>query len=336
MTRIARLSFIVVIAVAAVFAQETFRNPALEQNSEFEQAFNRARQLARQGDYEAAIRELQNAAKLKNGQCAECFRMIGHYYFQAEKYKDAVTAFRQSLAAGTDKEADVHNWIGVGLYQQNDKKLFAEAAAAFRRAIELSGDRFPKAHYNLGYTLIRMGREEEGIAELKTYLEKEPSAPEASQVRMVIANPRLASETLASGFKVKSLAGEELSLERFRGKVVLLDFWATWCKPCVFEMPNVKNIWKKYSADQFIIVGVSLDRSESALRSYIEKEEIGWPQYFDGQGWNNRVSKLYNVHSIPHTVLIDHEGVVRAVGLRGGGLSSKIGDLIKKIPRQNQ
>jgi hypothetical protein len=103
----------------------------------------------------------------------------------------------------------------------------------------------------------------------------------------------------------------------------------------MYEMPEVKRIWKKYSASEFIIIGISLDTNERAIRAYLEKESIGWPQYFDGLGWNNKVASLYDVHSIPHTVLIDHEGIVRGVGLRGGSLSSKIGDLLKKIPKEN-
>lgn len=194
----------------------------------------------------------------------------------------------------------------------------------------MSGYRLEKAHYNLGCTLIRLGREEEGVAELKKYLELAPSAPDASQARAIIANPRLASETLAVEFRVRSIAGDELSLEKYKGKVVLLDFWATWCKPCMFEMPDIKKLWKKYKADQFIIIGISLDKNEQALRSYIEREGIEWPQCFDGGG---KIARLYNARSIPYTVLIDHEGVVRAVRVRGGALSGKVGDLLKKIPK---
>ncbi|HEY7545233.1 MAG TPA: redoxin domain-containing protein, partial [Blastocatellia bacterium] len=270
MKNIARFCLLLIVGVMLVgfsLAQETFKNPALEQDSEFERAFARARALAREGKTEEAIKEFKKAADLKNGQCADCFRFIGQVYFRAAKYKEAATAFRQALALKTDKEADTCNALGVALYQQNDKKLYEEAATAFRRAIELSNDQMPRVHYNLGYTLIKMDRQDEGVAELKKYLEIAPSASDAPQVRAVIANPRLAFETLPVEFRVKSIAGDELSLEKFRGKVVLLDFWATWCGPCMFEMPEVKRIWKKYSASEFIIIGISLDSNERALRS---------------------------------------------------------------------
>jgi thiol-disulfide isomerase/thioredoxin len=186
-----------------------------------------------------------------------------------------------------------------------------------------------KAHYNLGYALIKAGREEEGVAALSRYLEVNPSANDASAVRAVMANPKLAKEKFAVGFKVTSHTGDELSLEKLKGKVVLLDFWAVWCGPCRRDMPEVKKIWKKYNGDSFILIGINLDKSEQVFEDYIKQEEIAWPQYFDGLGWDNKVSRLYNVHAIPHTVLIDHEGIIRAVGLRGGALSNKIGDMLK-------
>ena len=100
------------------------------------------------------------------------------------------------------------------------------------------------------------------------------------------------------------LQGERRQVGEWRGKVLVVNFWATWCKPCMFEMPEVKNIWKKYKSDQFIIIGVSLDNNESELRSYLEREGITWPQYFDGKYWNNDIAVSYGVKSIPATFLV--------------------------------
>jgi thiol-disulfide isomerase/thioredoxin len=150
----------------------------------------------------------------------------------------------------------------------------------------------------------------------------------------MIANPKFVGEPFARGFNVKSSAGEELSLEKFKGKVVLLDFWAAWCGPCRIEMPEVKKIWKKYGGDQFVIVGVNLDSNRAAFEAYMKQEGLAWPQYYDGLGWSNKIARLYGVSGIPHTILIDREGIIRGVGLRGGGLSSKIGELLKKAEKK--
>jgi peroxiredoxin len=197
--------------------------------------------------------------------------------------------------------------------------------------IEIAGEKYPKAFYNLGFALIKAGKEKEGVESLKKYVVIEPNSSQASAAKTIIANPKLAGEKLAIDFKVKAYSGEELSLSNLKGKVVLLDFWATWCGPCIIEMPAVKATWQKYQNDNFVIVGVSLDNSKKAFDTFIKKEGITWMQYFDGAGWDNKIARLYNVHSIPTTVLIDHQGVIRAVGLRGQQLYKKIGDLLGQI-----
>lgn len=323
---------IVMISTASAFAQDTFRNPAME-DDEFGKVFSNARALARGGDPEAAIKEFQNAANLKNGQCADCFRLIGQIYLQMEKYNESAAAFRQALALKPPNEAELNNALGVALYQLGDNKSFEAAAAAFRRAVELSEGRLAKAQYNLGRTLLNLGKQEEGLATLKAYIEANPSTPDAEQARRLISKPALAGLNLAPDFKVTSLKGEQLSLEKYRGKIILLDFWATWCGPCIYEMPELKKIWKKYGGDNFVIIGISLDNSRNSLESYIEREGITWPQHFEGRSGGN-VSMTYGVQGIPHTVLIDQDGAIQAVGLRGGRLSGKIGDLVKQIQKQ--
>lgn len=312
-----------------VATQDGFHNPALETSEEFKQTFRRASELARR-DPDAAIDEFKKAAKLRGDRCPECFQSIAQIYFRLGKYKDAAATFRQAAELKPANEADLYNGLGVSLFLLKDKKLYDEAVVALNRAIELSNGKLVKVYYNLGCALIKAGKEKEGVAALKTYIEAEPATTaEAEEARRMIANPKLVGEPFARAFKVKSSAGDELSLEKFQGKVVLLDFWASWCAPCRFEMPEVKKIWKKYGGEEFVIVGVNLDSNRAAFEGYMKQEGLTWPQYYDGLGWGNKISRLYGVTGIPHTVLIDRDGIIRGVGLRGGGLSSKIGELLK-------
>ncbi len=131
-------------------------------------------------------------------------------------------------------------------------------------------------------------------------------------------------------FNVKDLNGNNLSLEQYRGKVVLLDFWAVWCGPCVAEMPNVKQVYEKYRDENFQIIGISLDKSRDTLVGYLEKEGITWPQFFDGDGWKNQVAGMYGIRAIPHMYLIDGEGVVRKSDVRGRALEPAVAELIRE------
>ncbi len=309
-------------------AQEVFRNPAMEPQDEFTRTLTEGRTLARQGRSEQAIAVLLKAAAMREGKCSECFYMIGQINFQSRKFKEAAAAYRQAADLKPANEADIYNAIGVALYLQNDKQGFNDAIVALKRAIELSNGKIVMAYYNLGFALIKQGKQEEGITALKKYLELDANTPYAGQVRAIIANPALVDEKFAPAFKVKTLKGEDLSLDSLRGKIVLLDFWATWCGPCRVEMPAVKKMWQKFSAEPFVIVGVSLDRNPGSLSSYIEAEGIEWPQYHDRAG---QIAGMYGVNSIPQTFLIDQDGIIRAVGLRGGSLSNKIDELLKNL-----
>jgi len=316
------------------FGQEVSKAPATIQVDEFQQALGKGRLLARQGRNAEAIDELQRAAKLHDNKCAECFQMIGQIDFSLGNLKDAAVAFRQAAELKPPNEAEMYNVLGVVLYLQNEKELFDQAAEVLQRAIELSNGKVVKAYYNLGFALIKSGKEREGVAALKTFLDLDPDSSEASQARAVIGNTKMVDARVAQVFSVRSNTGKDLSLEKLRGKVVLLDFWASWCVPCRQEMPEIKKIWKKYGEDQFVVIGINLDSNRTAFDAYMRDEGINWPQYTDGLGWANKLARLYGVYAIPHTVLIDQDGVIQATGLRAGRLADKINDLLNRTAKQ--
>lgn len=322
-----------VSADSGVAAQEPAKT-AGEPGVEFQEALNKGRVLARQGRTEEAIAELRRAAKLRDQKCAECFQTIGQIYFQLSRLKEAAVAFRQAAELKPANEAEMYNVLGVALYLQNEKESFEQAAVALQRAIELSKGRVVKAYYNLGFALIKSGKEEEGVAALRTYLDLDPNSSEAGQARAVVANIRMVDAKVAPSFAVRSHTGEDLTLEKLRGKIVLLDFWASWCGPCRRDMPEIRKISKKYAADGFVMIGINLDSSRPSFEAYIKEEGISWQQYYDGLGWSNRIARLYRVFSIPHTVLIDQDGVIQATGLRATALADKIGELLQKLQKQ--
>lgn len=127
---------------------------------------------------------------------------------------------------------------------------------------------------------------------------------------------------------VSDHTGQPLSLDDYKGKVVLVDFWATWCGPCIAELPNVLDTYAKYHDKGFEIVGISLDSDEEAFESFIAERGMTWRHHFDGQGWNNEIAQAYGVRSIPATYLLDTEGNVVRVGLRGEALGEVVGSLL--------
>ncbi len=131
-------------------------------------------------------------------------------------------------------------------------------------------------------------------------------------------------------FSVVATDGEPLSLGQYRGKVVLIDFWATWCGPCLQELPNLQAIYERHHAEGFEVVGISLDKSRAALDGLVGRQRLPWRQFFDGKGWDNELSSRYGIRSLPATFLIDREGKVIATGLRGRELATAVAAAVKK------
>lgn len=132
-------------------------------------------------------------------------------------------------------------------------------------------------------------------------------------------------------FEMQTPEGEKVKLSDYvgKGKVVLVDFWASWCGPCRREMPNLVDLYAKYKNKNFEIVGVSLDQSGEAWKNAIKQLNISWPQMSDLKYWDCEGAKLYAVSSIPHTVLIDKDGTILARGLAGEALQEKLAEVIK-------
>jgi len=119
-----------------------------------------------------------------------------------------------------------------------------------------------------------------------------------------------------------------IALSSFRGKVVLIDFWASWCKPCRIENPNVVRLYNKYREKGFEIYGVSLDKNKTAWVKAINDDGLEWVHVSDLGFWNSAVVKLYDIKSIPQTYLIDENGIIIAKGLRGAALESKLEEIM--------
>jgi thiol-disulfide isomerase/thioredoxin len=131
-------------------------------------------------------------------------------------------------------------------------------------------------------------------------------------------------------FSETDVAGKPMSIANDKGRVVLVDFWATWCAPCRAELPNVLAIYNKYHDQGFEIIGISLDQDQARLADFTKSMNMTWPQFFDGQGWQNKLAVKYGVEGIPATFLLDGEGKIIGKNLRGEDLRAAVAKALAK------
>ena len=172
------------------------------------------------------------------------------------------------------------------------------------------------------------------LDELKAWRQKiDPKLNNHPYTKQLDEYIRLAAFGVGSvmpNFTLKTPDGKDISLKDFEGKYVLVDFWASWCGPCLREMPNVVKLYKECKGKNFEIFGVSLDNKKDAWVKAIKANGMKWPQGSDLKGWGSEPARLCNVSAIPFTVLIDPEGEVIAIDLRGEQLHAKVKEVLGK------
>ncbi len=134
---------------------------------------------------------------------------------------------------------------------------------------------------------------------------------------------------VAPEFSLPDTAGVSVSLSDFRGKYVLLDFWASWCPPCRRENPNVVKAFNEYKDKNFTIVGISLDKDKSKWMKAIADDNLAWTHLSDLKYWDSEIPALYGVRGIPANVLLDPDGVIVAKNITGEDLHKKLKEVIK-------
>ncbi len=329
------VALVLMSLLALTVAQDV--NPTLvsaQEDTAYSDEVLKGRELLRRRDYEGALKSFKRANEIKEKRSAECYNLMTEAYFGLGAYKNAIESADKVIEFAPDDTSLLlmaYNNKGLalqGLAQRKDKKRLQEAEAAFRQGIALKKTQ-AILHYNLGVTLLQLLQDADGIASLKQYIELLPKGSEVERARRLIENPRRARENYAPDFSFTSSAGEYISLEDLKGKVIVLDFWGTWCPPCVESVPELRNLNKRYSKEpSFVLIGISSDSDEDKWRDFTDKNKMTWPQYLDR---DRKIQRAFGIRAFPTYMVIDHEGIVQFQSIGAGWTkAANLDDAIRK------
>lgn len=271
--------------------------------------------------YQDAEKAFTKAKKLQHDACFPCWRGIALAQAKLGESDAALKSGEKTLSfASTGSErAEAHSLRGQILLDSSmdsgklDAGKIKQAEAEFRSAEQLDAAK-AEYHLRLAVALFKEVRDPEGKAETQQYLQLAPNGAYALWARSLIENPRRAREAYAPDFTVTTLSGAKFSLASYAGKLVVLDFWATWCGPCRESVGELKQLTRKYPQDQLVLLSVSADSDGKQWRDFIASKKMDWQQYLDEDG---SIRKLFGVNAFPTYIVIDRDGIIheRIVGL---------------------
>jgi thiol-disulfide isomerase/thioredoxin len=297
-------------------------------------------------DPRSAIRSFERADEQAEGGSVEARLGLARAFLALGAHKKAIESAEDALEIAAEPEAQVaaHTYMGVAYSEKalDSRRADDELAAserAFQAALAVPDvEKPPTIYLNLGIVLMRQERDEDGIAMLERFLETDPSQGDAMRARSLIDDPRRSRESIMPQLALVTLDGGSLTDEDLEGKVVVLDFWTTWCAPCHQALPTLRDLHEmSEKGDPLMVISVSGDSSEALVRDYVRDYSIGWTQVWDAR--ERLAHSAFQVGGYPTFVVVGHDGeiVFRDSGWSeplGQGLRRAIRDAIKKARRE--
>jgi len=277
--------------------------------------FAEALDFERHDDILTAISEFRKADKQDGNHCAACLEHVYNLALHIGDYKTAENLIAEQLAQATNNadRATLHFQLGITLERkalaEKQDRYFEQSADEFKQAIALD-PAVNGARFGLGVVFAYLHQDEAARAEFKEFVNQEHSDPVTrARAQRYVERVELARARVAPPFTLITIDGRQVSLDNLVGKVVLIDFWATWCGPCRKALPHMRKIVQQFQGQPFVVISVSLDSDDKKWRQFVAQNEMTWLQYRDGY-FNGQMARKFDVDAIPASFSVDADGVL--------------------------
>ena len=297
--------------------------------------FNDTLILFKKHDYVFALDGFRKADKQDGGKCIPCEIKAYQSADNAQNYKAAREQTDLLLAHMPEpaSQAQLHYLAGETCLSEGTQlkhdKAFAEASVEFEAALKIQPGK-SECLYADGIALSHLKQDGDAKERFEQYLKvAKPNDVNYTRAQRFADHPEFARARVAPNFRLTTLDGQTITLESLTGKVVLIDFWATWCGPCREALPHVKEIARKFQGQPFVVVSISMDRDEAKWKDFVGQNDMTWMQYRDGY-FTGPIATMFDVKAIPATFTIDADGILQDQHVGDADIEGKIKKLIAR------
>lgn len=274
---------------------------------EFERELAAGKQAVERTEFADAIQHFTRANELQQEKCSECYVWLARIEMAGGKLREALahTEKASATAATGPERASAQLYRGMVLARQGD---LVRAEAAFKAA-SAANSACVECRFNLGFVLLKESKDAEGAAVLKAVAPAFAGTPRGREIQRFIDDPSRIRKNYAPEFSARLRSGEEVNLDTLRGKVVLLDFWGTWCAPCRVSLPQLKDLAAKVDPTKVAIISIDEGDSRQNWEQFIQINGMNWGQVYDG---DLSLYRAFGVDGFPRYFILSKDGIILA------------------------
>lgn len=274
-------------------------------NPDFEQELAAGKQAAEQSQFAEAAGHFSKANHLQQDKCSGCYVWLARIDMGEGKLEQALTETENAFATATTAPERASAQLYRGLVLSREGEL-AQAEVAFKAA-SAANPECVECRFDLGFVLLKQSKDAEGVEVLKTVAPEFSGTPRGREIQRFIADPSRIRKNFAPEFSARLRNGQEINLDTLKGKVVLLDFWGTWCSTCRVSLPRLKDLAAKTDPAKVAIISIDEGDPQPKWEQFVQEHGMSWFQVYDG---DRSLYRAFAVDAFPRYFVLSRDGII--------------------------